>query len=155
MIPSVFCLAVALAQAEAPWPVKARFQMPEEHGGMFVLAIAPDAKTVAGGTGIVTMTIGAKKSVKGGDVLLWDAATGKIRKILGKHDATPGWLCFSGDGKLLGSLSGDDGEFKMWDLASGRLVQAIKLGAGINGKAESIAFDGRTLITVEQKKIGT
>jgi len=120
---------------------------------MFVLAISPDAKTVAGGTGIVTMTVGAKKSVTGGDIVLWDPATGKIRKILGKHGTTPSWLSFSRDGKLLGSLSKEDGEFKMWDLATGKLVQAIKLGSGIKSEAVGIAFDGRTLITVEQKSI--
>jgi WD40 repeat protein len=86
--------------------------------------------------------------------LLWDPATGKIRKIVGKHGATPSWLGFSRDGKLLGSFSKDDGEFKLWDSATGKLVQAIKLGSGINAEAAAFAFDGRTLITVEQKSVG-
>jgi WD40 repeat protein len=153
MMQPVLWLAVALAQGEAAWPVKTKFQMPEEHGGMFVLAVSPDAKTVAGGTGIVSMTVGTTKSVKGGEIVLWDAATGKIRKILGKHGSTPKWLAFSRDGKVLGSLSKDDGEFKLWDLATGKLVQTVKLGTGINADAASIAFDGRMLITVEQKSI--
>ena len=154
MMTSLLWLAATLTQAEAPWPVKAKFQMPEEHGGMFVLAISPDAKVVAGGTGIVTMTIGNTKSVKGGDIVLWDPATGKIRKILGKHGATPSWLSFSRDGKLLGSLSKEDGEFKLWDLGTGKLAQTMKL-SGINADAAAVAFDGRTLVTVEQKSIPT
>jgi WD40 repeat protein len=148
-------LAVALTQAGADWPVKTKLQMPEEHGGMFVLALSPDAKTVAGGTGIVKMTVGAKTSVTGGEILLWDPATGKIRKILGKHGAAPSWLAFSRDGKTLGSLSKDDAEFKLWDPASGKPVQSIKLAAGTDADAPSIAFDGRILVTVERKSITT
>src|SRR6185503_6327539 len=153
MNPTLLCFAVVLGQAGADWPVKTRFQMPEEHGGMFVLAISPDAKTAAGGTGVVKMTVGAKTSVAGGEIVLWDPATGKIRKVLGKHAAGPSWLSFSRDGKSLGSLSKDDAEFKLWDLASGKLVQSIKLAGGTNADAASIAFDGRLLVTVEQKSI--
>ncbi|HVE40400.1 MAG TPA: WD40 repeat domain-containing protein [Planctomycetota bacterium] len=153
MIGSVLMLALLAAQGDAAWPVKSKFQMPEEHGGLWSLAISPDSKVVAGGTGIVTYTVGAKKSVAGGDVLLWDPAGGKVRKILGKHGTSPGWLCFSRDGKALGSFSKDDGEFKLWDLATGKPLQSLKLGTSVDGNAASIAFDGRTLVTVERKSI--
>ncbi len=153
MIGSVMVFSLLAVQGDAAWPVKSKFQMPEEHGSLFSLAISPDSKTVAGGTGVVTYTSGAKKSVAGGDVVLWDPATGKIRKILGKHGTSPGWLCFSRDGKALGSFSKDDGEFKLWDLAAGKPVQSLKLGTSLDGDAASIAFDGRTLVTVERKSI--
>jgi WD40 repeat protein len=151
MIESVLWLALTAAQGE--WPVKSKFQMPEEHGGIFALAISPDAKVVAGATGVVTMTSGGKKTVAGGEVVLWDPAGGKVRKTLGKHGTSPGWLGFSRDGKVLGSFSKDDGEFKLWDPAAGKLVQSLKLGAGVDDGASCIAFDGRTLVTVERRSI--
>jgi len=117
----------AAPQAQPELPVRTRLQMPETHGGMWAYAISPDAKTVAGSTGIAEATSGGKTSVFGGEVLLWDPATGKIRKSLGKHAKTPIWLAFSRDGKTLASLSKDDGDFRLWDLATGKLAQTIKL----------------------------
>jgi len=155
MNPAILWLAVALTQAGADWPVKNKFQMPEDGGNLFALVLSPDAKLAAGGTSISTMTVGTKKTVTGGDIILWDAATGKIRKMVGKHGANLSWLGFSRDGKSLGSFSKDDGEFKLWDLASGKQVQSIKLASGTNAESAALAFDGRILVTVEQKSIPT
>jgi WD40 repeat protein len=143
----------AMPQAQTDLPVRTQFQMPETHGGMFAYAIAPDARTVAGATGVAEASSGGKKSVFGGDVLLWDPGTGKIRRMLGKHAKTPHWLSFSRDGKSLASLSREDGEFKLWDPATGKLVQTVNLGPGVNDKAASVAFDGKTLVTVEERSI--
>ena len=143
----------AAPQAQTELPVRTQFQMPETHGGMWAYAISPDAKTVAGATGIAESTSGGKKSVFGGEILLWDPASGKIRKSLGKHAKTPTWMMFSRDGKTLASLSKDDGEFRLWDLASGKLAQTIKLGSDLKSESATIAFDGRTLATVEEKSI--
>ncbi len=148
-------LALALTQGQADLPVKAKLQMPEEHGGIWALAIAPDGKVVAGATGVVKMTFGGRTKVSGGEVLLWDPATGKIRKSLGKHAAAPEWVAFARDGKTLGSLSKEDGEFKLWDLGTGKLLQTVKLGVGVDADAKAVAFDGRTLVTVERKSVAT
>jgi WD40 repeat protein len=155
------CLVIAMSalpvfaapQAQTDLPVRVQFQMPEFHGGMFAYAISPDAKTIAGATGIVESTSNGKKSVNGGEVLLWDPATGKIRKSLGRHGKTPRWLCFSRDGKTLASLSKEDGEFKLWELGTGKLLQTVKLGTDANAEAPAIAFDGKTLVTVDEKSI--
>jgi len=161
MISKVLGLSLAVValgaapQAQTELPVRTRFQMPETHGGMRAYAISPDAKTVAGSTGIAEASSGGKTSVFGGEVLLWDPATGKIRKSLGKHAKTPIWLAFSRDGKTLASLSKDDGDFRVWDLATGKLAQTIKLGVELKADAAAIAFDGRTLSTVDVKSIPT
>ena len=148
-------VTVVAPQAQTELPVRTQFQMPETHGGMRAYAISPDAKSIAGATGIAEVTSGGKKSVYGGEILLWDPASGKIRKSLGKHAKTPIWMSFSRDGKTLASLSKDDGEFRVWDLAAGKLAQTIKLGADLKAEAAAIAFDGRTLATVEEKSIPT
>ncbi len=143
----------AAPQAQTELPVRTTFQMPETHGGTWAYAFSPDAKTVAGATGVAEATSGGKKSVFGGEILLWDPVTGKIRKSLGKHAKTPVWLSYSRDGKTLASLSKDDGEFRLWDLGTGKLLQTLKLGADLKAEAAAIAFDGRTLATVEEKSI--
>lgn len=140
-------LLLLLLALQGP-PVKATFQMPEEHGGAWALASSPDGRTFAGTTGIVKTTFGGETKVAGGDVLLWDPATGKIRKILGRHVETPRWLAFSPDGKSLGSHAFDAGEFKAWDVAAGKPVRTFQTGP----IRPSIGFDGRRLITVEEKR---
>lgn len=152
-IPFLWLILAAVPQAQTELPVRTQFQMPETHGGMRAYAISPDAKTVAGGTGIAEATSGGKKSVFGGEILLWDPASGKIRKSLGKHAKTPTWMAFSRDGKMLASLSKDDGEFRLWDLGTSKLTQTLKLGADLKAEAAAIAFDGRTLATVDEKSI--
>jgi len=145
----------AAPQAVTDILVRTQFQMPETHGGMFATAISPDGKSIAGATGVTESTSNGKTSVFGGEILLWDPGTGKIRKSLGRHGKTPGWLSFSRDGKSLASFSKNDGEFKLWDLGTGKLAQTVKLGTEINESAAAFAFDGRTLATVEQKTIPT
>lgn len=155
MVSCMAWIALAAAAAQDGWPVKTEFQMPESHGGVAALAFSPDGKAVGGGIGIAKMTLNGKTSVLGGDVVLWDLSTGKIRKTLGKHLSPPRWVCFSRDGKSLGSLSPEDGEFRLWDLGSGKIAGSAKLGGAVNENAAAIAFDGRTLVTVEQKTIPT
>src|SRR5260370_39227041 len=75
-------------------------QIPKNHGGFFRFAFSPDGTAVAGGTGTVSWT--GSKTVDGGEVILWDAKTGKIRRTLGKHGATVDWPSWSGEGALLG-----------------------------------------------------
>jgi WD40 repeat protein len=153
MLHCVFFLAAAVAQAPADWPVKCKLQTPEDFGNVFSMAVSPDGKSVAAGMGTSSVTVNGKTTVHGGDVLLWDSATGKLRKSPGKHGATVNLVSFSRDGKLLGSFSAADGEFKVWDLGTGKLLQTMKLGKGINDKVASMAFDGKTLLSVDQKEI--
>ena len=52
---------------------------PKEHGGVQAYSIATDGRWLAGGTGVVTASVdGVAIKRGGGDVLIWDARSGKI-----------------------------------------------------------------------------
>jgi hypothetical protein len=89
-------------------------ERPKINGGFFGFAFTPDGTTLAGGTGKVRYTIGAKAEVGGGDLILWDAKSGRIRRTLGKHASTIDWVGFSADGAVLASASEKDGVVKIW-----------------------------------------
>src|SRR4030095_3328488 len=77
-------------------------EQPRNHGGFPSFVFLPDGQTVAGGTGRVTATInGKKEKPMGGEVILWDSKTGRIRKTLGSHDESVSWIACSSDGKVL------------------------------------------------------
>ncbi len=75
-------------------------------------------------------------------VRLWDASGGEVRHVLSGHEHDVNALAFSPDGRLL--ASGDaQGITRLWDVATGELLQILDQGWGVYG----LAFrpDGRRL----------
>src|SRR5262245_42673055 len=60
----------------------------EGNAGLGALAFAPDGALLAG-------------AGRDGRVSLWDATTGRLLRVLGRHEAEVTCLAFSPDGKLL------------------------------------------------------
>jgi WD40 repeat protein len=79
----------------------------------------------------------------GGDVRLWDAATGAPRRVLLGHDKIVLHAAFTPDGALLVTSGGDD-LVRVWDVASGDLVQRED-GTGLGGVA--IAGGGHLVVS--------
>ena len=99
------------------------FSTPGHKGGVSGVAFSPDGKTLAS-SGSPWDPVTRKT---GGEVGLWDAASGKeIRTI---HDASAAIHClaWSPDGKQLATGWGD-GTLKVWDPVSGKLVLSLRHG---------------------------
>jgi RNA polymerase sigma factor (sigma-70 family) len=109
------------------------------------VAFSPDGRLVATGA-------------MGSDPIhLWEAATGKLVRLLGESEHAPSaWaLAFSPDGKLLAS-GGYAGQVALRDVASGQVVRAFKahdhnvtaLAFSSDGKAlASGSYDGTVCVT--------
>ncbi len=122
------------ANAQLPGEFRATrtaLEAPKNHHGFFSFAFSPDGKTVAGGTGIVTVTRSGRRSTRGGEVFVWDAHTGKLLRTLGSHEATIRWVQYSADGRRLASISNDNCLLKLWDAETGQAVTTLDLGQPI------------------------
>ena len=124
---------------------------PANHGGFFAFAFSPDGQTVAGGTGIIKTTFAGKTKVAGAEVVLWNARTGKLAKTLGRHAETVHWVAYSADGKILASVSTEDGTVKLWDTASGTLKHSMPFPFKVAEQGAQPVFllypDGMTMAT--------
>jgi WD40 repeat protein len=156
LLPAIVISLNALGQ-------KLPLEEPKAHGGYFSFAFLPDGQTIAGGTGIVTAVINGK-AVKpsGGEVILWDAKTGKIRKTLGSHEASVEWLAYSSDGSVLASASDENGFVKTWNLPGGSLRQTLKIDGKIGSSPDgtemlcALAPNGKSVAAVKtvMEKVG-
>jgi WD40 repeat protein len=97
---------------------------------LHAVAYAPGGKLVA--------TAG-----RDGQVLVWDAGTGRLRHRLAAHRGAALALAFAPGGGTLAS-GGEDRVIRLWDVASGRLSRAL---AGHRDAVCALAFapDGKTL----------
>jgi WD40 repeat protein len=95
------------------------------------IACSPDGAVVATGHG-------------GGEIRLWDSASGRPPRELVGHRMRVARLAFSPDGKELAS-GGLDGTVRLWHLASGR--EHFTLPARPGGPVSALAFapDGSLL----------
>jgi WD40 repeat protein len=115
-------------------------------GPVFSVAFSPDGALVASGCG----TFASNGQAGGGEVKLWDVATGKEKLTLKGRMAVVWSVAFSPDGKTL--ASGDVyGNVLLWDVQSGRqtlTLQAPKRRSEDLNSAYSVAFspDGKTLV---------
>jgi WD40 repeat protein len=92
------------------------------------VAFSPDGKTIA--------------AANGGDVDIWDTATGKRAATLVVKTGA-GSVAFSPDGKTIAAGSFSGGDVTLWDTASGRQTAVLAVGSNV----DHVAFSpgGKTL----------
>ncbi len=107
----------------------------ERTGWVSALALSPDGKTVA------------SSSSTPGSLLLWDAATGRIRVSLRISEFGLNAIAYSPDGR---TIAGANPHARLFDAASGRTLATHDLGhSGVNaivyspdGKTVAVGVDG-------------
>lgn len=87
----------------------------------------------------------------GGEIRLWEAATGKLLRTLTGHDRTCAALDFSTDGKLL--VSAGDSTVRFWDVAQGKQLTAVKTEE-TRFYAVSLSPDGKLAAWSGKKLLG-
>ncbi len=103
---------VAAARVGAPPPLRSLRGLP---GPVAALALAPDGRTVAAGSGA--------------EVRLWDAGTGQLLRTLPVPDGPVRALALLPDQRFL-VVSVENAPLAVWDLASGRPVRSWARHAG-------------------------
>lgn len=85
-----------------------------EDSAGWCLALAPDGK----------LALGAKANADGSGLLqIWDVASGKTSRVLGRYNSQPDVAWFAPDGKLV-AVGGDEG-MRLWEVATGKLLQSL------------------------------
>ena len=103
---------VAAARVGAPPPLRTVRGL---QGPVAALALSPDGRTVAAGSGA--------------EVRLWDAATGQLVRTLSVPDGPVRSLALLPDGRFL-VMGVENGPLAVWDLGSGRQARAWTRHAG-------------------------
>jgi WD40 repeat protein len=88
------------------------------------------------------------------DVKLWDVTTSKVNLTCKGGDEGVSCVALSGDGKWLAGSVAEGSVFvagygyspvfkvKLWDVATGKEMAALKMGTGATFRADSVAFSG-------------
>lgn len=120
-----------IAAADDPFDGRNSVRTPES---IHAAAFSPDGKQTATGSG-------------DGSVRLFDAATGKEIRLLGKHPDTVWGVVFSPDGKTVASCGRRDAVVRLWDVATGK--PAGSFTGGHLGGISRIAYsrDSKLLVS--------
>jgi WD40 repeat protein len=135
---------------------KVRAELKGASGPVRAIAFSPDGKTLAAASGKWDPTDGGEFTH--GEVVLWDAITGKLKKTLKVSGEELAGLAFSPDGKTLVTARGVvkreaevdannrfhfHGEVQFWDTSSGRIRKTVES----EGWPEKVVFsaDGQLL----------
>jgi WD40 repeat protein len=89
----------------------AEVNRPEKNRDHFSVAWSPDGSTLAGGGS--------------GFIVLWNAANGKLNRVLTGHEGRVLGVAFRPDGERLASV-GDDRTVRIWNTESGALLRVIR-----------------------------
>jgi len=126
-----------------PGPMDGAKPSPGIPGMVFAVAFSPDGKSVASG--------GGDGASEAGELVLWDAGTGKLqRRLLGVDEHQVWSVAFSPDGKLLAGGT-TAGSIRLFDLRTGEVRRDLEGGDQLRGLA--ISPDGRTLAAAIRKEV--
>jgi WD40 repeat protein/serine/threonine protein kinase len=126
-------------------------------GWVWSVAYSPDGRLIASaGGGNPYFGTQGPGSIQPGEVILWDAATGKRLRTLGGHKHLVQSAAFSPDSQRLITAS-LDGVAKVWDVATGTELRTLPLRAvpDVRGASASATFspDGKLVATAGGKGI--
>jgi WD40 repeat protein len=106
-------------------------------GVVLSVAFSPDGKTIASSGGTF-------RDSRTGELILWDAVSGKVRKSLQGHNSMVHTVAFSPKGNFLAS-GDDDGTIIIWDSETGEIKKKI-LGDPLDtGMCVAFSPDGKFL----------
>jgi WD40 repeat protein/serine/threonine protein kinase len=107
---------------------------------ILAVAFSPDGNTLASAGGNFVGEAGDT------DIRLWDLQTGQQKNRLKGHQSYVLSLAFSPDGKLLAS-GGDDQTVRIWDAASGQVLQTLTEPDRTDKFSIAFSPDGKLLAT--------
>lgn len=96
---------------------------------LFCLAFSPDGKRLAVGEHV--------HDQPGGQIYVWDTASGKQERRFMGHRGGVFAVAFSPNGKMLASSGAKDGKIRLWDVATGKELHTLDAGASSNWLAFS------------------